>query len=169
MNTIKHANIIASAFADEVDTRISALENRKARLIELARLQNEVYGMELSLLRTLPDSVRASQAIIRIVCLRYHCDASALLSASRAQPLAFYRQVAMCLMRETVRATLESIGQTFDRDHGTVMHACRIVHNRCDTSSVFADDFAELTTRCVDALKQLQCETLIPDSHETNP
>ncbi len=49
-----------------------------------------------------------------------------LLSASRAQPVAWPRQVAMYLSRELTDATLPAIGRAFgNRNHTTVMHACR--------------------------------------------
>ena len=49
-----------------------------------------------------------------------------LLSASRAQPVAFARQVAMYLSRELTDATLPAIGRAFgNRNHTTVMHACK--------------------------------------------
>jgi chromosomal replication initiator protein len=48
-----------------------------------------------------------------------------LLSASRAQPVAFARQVAMYLSRELTDATLPAIGRAFGKNHTTVMHACK--------------------------------------------
>ena len=50
----------------------------------------------------------------------------ALLSASRAQPAAFARQVAMYLSRELTSDSLPTIGRAFgNRNHTTVMHACK--------------------------------------------
>ena len=49
-----------------------------------------------------------------------------LLSASRASRVALARQVAMYLSRELTDATLPAIGRAFgNRNHTTVMHACR--------------------------------------------
>jgi chromosomal replication initiator protein len=49
-----------------------------------------------------------------------------LLSPSRAQPLAWPRQVAMYLARELTDATLPAIGRAFGgRNHTTVLHAYR--------------------------------------------
>ena len=49
-----------------------------------------------------------------------------LVSASRAQAVAWPRQVAMYLTRELTDATLPAIGRAFgNRNHTTVLHACK--------------------------------------------
>ena len=59
-------------------------------------------------------------------CEAFGVSMDDLLSASRAQPVAFARQVAMYLARELTDATLPAIGRAFgNRNHTTVMHACK--------------------------------------------
>jgi chromosomal replication initiator protein len=49
----------------------------------------------------------------------------------RTDRVAWARQVAMYLARTALGMTLEEVGQAFgNRDHGTVMHACRVVTQR---------------------------------------
>jgi chromosomal replication initiator protein len=59
-----------------------------------------------------------------------------LQSRSRKRVIAFPRQVAMYLGRKYTKESLESIGKTFNRNHATVLHAVKVVSERCrhDTS-----------------------------------
>lgn len=65
-------------------------------------------------------------AIQTKVAAYYGIDKSALLSEMRTRRLAQPRQVAMFLARET-GASFPLIGRCFNRDHTTVLHACRKV------------------------------------------
>jgi chromosomal replication initiator protein len=54
-----------------------------------------------------------------------------MTSKRRTANIAFPRQVAMYLARRHTKASLHEIGETFGgRDHGTVLHACKIVSVR---------------------------------------
>ena len=69
-----------------------------------------------------------------------------LLSASRAQPVAFARQVAMYLSRELTDATLPAIGRAFgNRNHTTVMHACKRTAERIATDKEAYEAVRKLT------------------------
>ena len=54
-----------------------------------------------------------------------------MTSKRRPENIAFPRQVAMYLSRQLTEQSLSSIGEAFGgRDHGTVLHACRLVEGR---------------------------------------
>jgi chromosomal replication initiator protein len=54
-----------------------------------------------------------------------------MTSKRRPASIAFPRQVAMYLARELTKASLNEIGDAFGgRDHGTVLHACKLVKRR---------------------------------------
>ena len=53
-----------------------------------------------------------------------------MTSPDRHQSVAWPRQVAMYLARETTHHTLPRIGQFFKRDHTTVIHAIRTVERK---------------------------------------
>ena len=62
-----------------------------------------------------------------------HFDVRLADMTSKRRPacIAFPRQIAMALARELTRTSFSEIGQAFGgRDHGTVMHACRLVSSR---------------------------------------
>ena len=52
-------------------------------------------------------------------------------SKKRNRNIARPRQIAMYLARELTKASLNEIGEAFGgRDHGTVLHACKLVKKR---------------------------------------
>jgi chromosomal replication initiator protein len=54
-----------------------------------------------------------------------------MTSKRRPANIAFPRQVAMYLSRALTKASLNEIGEAFGgRDHGTVLHACKLVQRR---------------------------------------
>ena len=59
-----------------------------------------------------------------------------LVGQGRPQSIAEPRQVAMYLCRRMTRASLDTIGASFNRNHSTVVHACKAVRG---TRSVDAE------------------------------
>ncbi|MCI0744974.1 MAG: chromosomal replication initiator protein DnaA, partial [Verrucomicrobia subdivision 3 bacterium] len=56
---------------------------------------------------------------------------SDMTSKRRPYHIAFPRQIAMYLSRQMTESSLNTIGEAFgNRDHGTVLHACRLVKDR---------------------------------------
>jgi chromosomal replication initiator protein len=120
------------AIADRVDANIRALEGALIRVVAFgsltgrpvtAALADEVLAGLYPELRTRSRSVREIQ---EQTCEAFGISMDDLLSSSRAQPVAFARQVAMYLARELTDATLPAIGRAFgNRNHTTVMHACK--------------------------------------------
>lgn len=57
-------------------------------------------------------------------------------SKRRQSNIAYPRQVAMFLAREMTGSTLKEIGEAFGgKDHGTVLHACKLIKNRLSTDA----------------------------------
>jgi chromosomal replication initiator protein len=54
-----------------------------------------------------------------------------MTSKRRPENIAFPRQIAMYLSRQMTESSLNTIGEAYGgRDHGTVLHACRLVKDR---------------------------------------
>jgi chromosomal replication initiator protein len=54
-----------------------------------------------------------------------------MTSKRRPANIAFPRQIAMYLARRHTKSSLHEIGDAFGgRDHGTVLHACKVVTER---------------------------------------
>ena len=75
----------------------------------------------------------------KVVSRFYRVPLAKLLAKQRLdETISFPRQLAMYLCRIMTETSLEAIGKSFGgRDHGTVMHACRIVKNRIETEPEF--------------------------------
>jgi len=59
-----------------------------------------------------------------------------MTSKRRPENIAFPRQIAMFLARHMTESSLSVIGESFGgRDHGTVLHACRIVKDRMEVDA----------------------------------
>jgi chromosomal replication initiator protein len=59
-----------------------------------------------------------------------------MTSKRRPYHIAFPRQIAMFLSRQLTESSLNTIGEAFGgRDHGTVLHACRLVQDRMQVDS----------------------------------
>ena len=69
--------------------------------------------------------------IQRKVAEHYDVRLADMTSKRRPANIAFPRQVAMYLARELTKSSLNEIGDAFGgRDHGTVLHAHRLVKQR---------------------------------------
>ena len=73
-------------------------------------------------------------AIQKAVAEHYDVRLADMTSKRRPANIAFPRQVAMYLARELTKTSLSEIGDAFGgRDHGTVLHAHRLVKERMAT------------------------------------
>ena len=118
--------------AQRVDSNIRALEGALIRIVAFGSLTSspvttglvdEVLG---GLYPDLRPRARSVEEIQRRICQTFDISMDELVSTSRAQSVAWPRQVAMYLTRELTDATLPAIGRAFgNRNHTTVLHACR--------------------------------------------
>jgi chromosomal replication initiator protein len=123
--------------ADRVVANIRALEGALIRVVAFSSLTGRAVTADLAaevlggLYPELTPRRRTVEEIQRRTCDACDVTLEELLSPSRAQRVAFARQVAMYLARELTDATLPAIGRAFgNRNHTTVMHACRRVAER---------------------------------------
>ena len=83
------------------------------------------------------------EQIQRRVAEHFDVRLADMTSKRRPANIAFPRQVAMYLARELTKASLNEIGDAFGgRDHGTVLHACKLVKTtHGGTGQYSPDDF----------------------------
>ena len=83
--------------------------------------------------------------IQNIVCDHFNLSIDTLLSKSRKREIVQARQITMYLSKYYTRESLQNIGRKIgDRDHATVLHACKTVSNLMDTDKVFNAGLKEL-------------------------
>jgi chromosomal replication initiator protein len=109
-------------------TRVVALSSLTASEVTADSIESAVPGESLPQI-AFPRTDAAT--VQRAVSDRLGVSVDALLSPSRAAPIARARQIAMYLTRELTDLSLPAIAETFNRrDHTTVMHAIRKVESR---------------------------------------
>jgi chromosomal replication initiator protein len=140
--------------AARVDTNIRALEGALIRVVAFGSLTGRPVTHELAaeVLDGLYPELRPSQRTVREIqestCELFGISYDDLVSSSRAGGVAWPRQVAMYLARELTDQTLPAIGRAFgNRNHTTVMHACKRTAERIATDREAYDAVRRLTER----------------------
>jgi chromosomal replication initiator protein len=118
--------------AERITNNVRALEGALIRVVAFASLTSRPVDRALAievldgLYRTDRPVRRSVEDVQQATCDAFSISREELVSASRAQRHAWPRQIAMYLARELTDQTLPAIGRAFgNRDHTTVMHACR--------------------------------------------
>src|SRR5713226_1021790 len=76
------------------------------------------------------------EAIQKQVAEHFDIRLADMTSKRRPENIAFPRQIAMFFSRQMTGSSLNTIGEAFGgRDHGTVLHACRLVKERMEVDS----------------------------------
>lgn len=83
-----------------------------------------------------PVSDLTTALIGEIISREFKVSLKDLQSRSRKRNISFPRQVAMYMGRKHTKESLADIGQTFNRNHATVLHAVKVISDHClrDTS-----------------------------------
>lgn len=130
---------IISFLANRIRTNIRRLEGALIRVASYASLTGKKLTVEVveGLLREiLHEEGRCAISIEMIqkkVAEHFDIRLADMTSKRRPEHIAFPRQVAMYLARRMTESSLNAIGEAFGgRDHGTVLHACRLVKDRMD-------------------------------------
>jgi chromosomal replication initiator protein len=125
--------------ATKIRSNIRRLEGALARVGSYCSLSKKPPTLELveSLLReVLQEETRDAltiEAIQKRVAEHFDIRLADMISRRRPECIAFPRQIAMYLARNLTGSSLNTIGEAFGgRDHGTVLHACRLVKDRMD-------------------------------------
>jgi chromosomal replication initiator protein len=128
---------IANFIAQRVRTNIRRLEGALVRVTSYRSLTGQALTLEAveGLLREVLHEEGRHTITIEIiqkkVAEHYDLRMADMSSKRRPEHIAFPRQIAMYLARQLTESSLNTIGEAFGgRDHGTVLHACRLVKDR---------------------------------------
>ncbi|MFL6520702.1 MAG: chromosomal replication initiator protein DnaA [Chthoniobacterales bacterium] len=134
---IKLRDEIFDFLANRIRTNVRRLEGALMRVASFASLSGKALTNEVveHLLKDiLQEEARHSVTIEQIqrrVAEHFDVRLADMTSKRRPANIAFPRQIAMYLARELTKASLNEIGDAFGgRDHGTVLHACKLVKRR---------------------------------------
>ena len=134
---IKLQDAVLEFLASRIRTNVRRLEGALMRVASFASLSGKELTQEVieHLLKDILQEEARNQITIEQIQRRVaeHFDVRLADMTSKRRPanIAFPRQVAMYLARELTKASLNEIGEAFGgRDHGTVLHACKLVKKR---------------------------------------
>jgi chromosomal replication initiator protein len=133
---------VMNFIATRIRTNIRRLEGALVRVSALATLTGKKLTVDVveNLLREmLHEESRQTisiEVIQKKVAEHYDIRLADMTSKRRPENIAFPRQIAMYLSRQMTESSLNTIGEAFGgRDHGTVLHACRLVKDRMEVDS----------------------------------
>jgi chromosomal replication initiator protein len=144
---------VLELIAGSIERNIRELEGALIRVTAFASLNKTPINKAQAeiVLRDLifdANTMQISTATIITATAEYFdTTVEELRGPGRTRALAQSRQIAMYLCRELTDLSLPKIGETFGRDHTTVMHAQRKILGQMNERREIYDHVKELTTR----------------------
>ena len=133
---------VINFLANRIRTNVRRLEGALIRVASYASLTGKKLSIEVveGLLREiLHEEGRLTisiEVIQKKVAEHFDIRLADMTSKRRPENIAFPRQIAMYLSRQMTESSLSTIGEAYGgRDHGTVLHACRLVKDRMEVDS----------------------------------
>ena len=133
---------VVALLAKRIRSNIRRLEGALIRVSSYQSLigkpmsPSAVEGLLKDLFHEEGRTIISIDQIQKRVAEHYDIRLADMTSRRRPENIAFPRQVAMYLSRELTGKSLNSIGEAFGgRDHGTVLHACRLVRDRMEVDT----------------------------------
>jgi len=139
---------VAELVADHVTGSVRELEGTLGRLAAQARIEKISIDVDLArrvlgaLLPAGPAVACTIEDVQKAVCGLFNVHLSDLRGPSRRRAITLPRHVAMYLARESLRQSFPAIAEQFgNRDHTTVMSACRQIGQRLQTDRASTTSF----------------------------
>ncbi len=140
----------AMFMAQKLRSNVRELEGALKKVIAHARFTGAEISIPL-IKEALKDLLAIQNKLIsvdniqRTVAEYYKIKMADMISKRRNRSIARPRQMAMCLSKELTNHSLPEIGTMYgDRDHTTVLHACRTINELRKSSSDIHEDYQNL-------------------------
>ena len=137
--------------AQHIRSNVRELEGAFKRVAAHSLFQHKPIDIELAT-EALQDILVEAQRqitvehIMKTVADFYQLKIADLIGKKRTRTIARPRQMAMALAKDLTQQSLPSIGQVFGgRDHTTVMHAHKTIHELKQTDAKLAQDYDYLS------------------------
>lgn len=134
---------VVEYIAQHIKANIRELEGCLNSIIAQATLNKKEITLELTQ-KTLSNFISNTRKEIsidyiqKVVCDYFKIPLEEVQSRTRKRDIVQARQLAMYFAKKYTKASLSSIGsQIGNRDHATVLHACKTVKNLSETDKVF--------------------------------
>ncbi|MFW0793142.1 chromosomal replication initiator protein DnaA [Gordonia sp. CPCC 205515] len=153
MDNIAVPDDVLELIASKIERNIRELEGALIRVTAFASLNNTELDKSLAevvLQALLPNSGTlevSAASILAITAEYFDISVEELRGPGKTRSIAQARQISMYLCRELTDLSLPKIGETFDRDHTTVMYAERKIRKEMAERRKVYDHVQELTAR----------------------
>lgn len=141
---------VINYIAENVSDSIRELEGIVNSLLAQSILFKREIDMDLAQ-RIVRKAIRYENkpitidSIISKVCAHYNLDESAIHTKTRKREIVQVRQIAMYLAKKHTDHSSSKIGQLIgNRDHATVLHACKMVKDLIDVDKAFKAEMDEI-------------------------
>jgi len=144
---------VVSFIAENVVDNVRDLEGTLVSLLAHSTLVDVPIDVELaekivSRIVTITHKTNTVEKIRDVVCEYFSLSVDAISTKSRKREVVQARQIAMYLSKQLTKNSLSSIGFTIgQRDHATVLHACKIVTDLMDIDKNFRSSVHEIQER----------------------
>ncbi len=144
---------VVDFIADNVTENIRDLEGVIISLLAHSTLTNAPIDLVLAekVVQKIVDVTPITITIERIkevVCAHLNLAVADILTNSRKREVAQARQIAMYLSKQYTKNSLSSIGCAIgNRDHATVLHACKTVNDLMSTDKTFKANVLEMESK----------------------
>ncbi|NMO02593.1 chromosomal replication initiator protein DnaA [Gordonia sp. TBRC 11910] len=153
MDEITVPDDVLELIASKIERNIRELEGALIRVTAFASLNHTELDKALAevvLQSLLPETNAIEVSAARILSTTadyFELSVDELRGPSRTRAIAQARQIAMYLCRELTDLSLPRIGETFDRDHTTVIHADKKIRGAMAERRDIYNHVQELTAR----------------------
>ncbi|MFW0783719.1 chromosomal replication initiator protein DnaA [Gordonia sp. CPCC 206044] len=153
MDNIAVPDDVLELIASKIERNIRELEGALIRVTAFASLNNAELDKSLAevvLQALLPNAGTlevSAASILAITAEYFDISVEELRGPGKTRSIAQARQISMYLCRELTDLSLPKIGETFDRDHTTVMYAERKIRKEMAERRKVYDHVQELTAR----------------------
>jgi len=144
---------VVNYIAENVTDNVRDLEGTLVSLLAHSTLANIPINLELtekvvSRIVSISPRVNTVEKIRDIVCEHFSLSVDAISTKSRKREVVQARQIAMYLSKQLTKSSLTTIGNTIgQRDHATVLHACKIVTDLMDIDKNFRNNVREIEAK----------------------
>ncbi|OIP83379.1 MAG: chromosomal replication initiator protein DnaA [Porphyromonadaceae bacterium CG2_30_38_12] len=141
---------VINFIAENVIDNVRDLEGTLVSLLAHSTLTDMQINMELAekvvgRIVTVSHRVNTVEKIRDAVCEYFSLSVDAISTKSRKREVVQARQIAMYLSKQLTKNSLSSIGFSIgQRDHATVLHACKIVNDLMDIDKSFRNSVREI-------------------------
>lgn len=142
---------VALFIAEKVQSHVRDLEGALNSLYAAAQFSNQPASIDLAKV-ALRDILNAQSRQVNIDNIQkttasyFKISVADLKSKSRKASITRPRQIAMSLSKQLTNLSLPDIGEAFDRDHTTVLHAIRKIDELKANDPKVREDIANLIT-----------------------